>query len=168
VRPPWSILGRTAWPSFRVTPVTSTLGLMKDRSSLFALLQAAQRTAWAPISLVVVYALGVKATGAQSSLPWIDMPAHFFGGVAITYFFEHALNAASPDLKSTNPAVLALAALGLTAMAAIAWELLEYGSDVWLGTRINLGVTDTLADLTLGVAGGALYFGVRPWLKRHL
>ncbi len=29
MRPPWSIIGRTAWPSCRVAPVTSTLGVRK-------------------------------------------------------------------------------------------------------------------------------------------
>jgi hypothetical protein len=35
VRPPWFIIGRTAWPPSRVAPVTSTLGGMNDLSTIF-------------------------------------------------------------------------------------------------------------------------------------
>ena len=33
MRPPWPIIGRTAWPSCRVAPVTSTLGLAFNMAS---------------------------------------------------------------------------------------------------------------------------------------
>ncbi len=36
MRPPWLIIGRTAWPPCRVAPVTSTLGVTTSRHALAA------------------------------------------------------------------------------------------------------------------------------------
>ena len=116
--------------------------------------EALLRAAWAPAGLVLTYAVGVKATNAQWSLPWIDMAAHFLGGVAITYFFSEVMSQAQRATGKVVGVVRSIAALGLTALAAIGWELMEYASDALLGTSLNNGVTDTLMDLVLGIAGG--------------
>jgi len=47
-------------------------------------------------------------------------------------------------------------ALGLTAITAVVWEFLEFASDFALGTKMNLGVSDTLSDLFFGSLGGTV------------
>jgi hypothetical protein len=53
-----------------------------------------------------------------------------------------------------------LLSLGLTAITAVVWEFLEYSSDVALGTKMNLGVSDTLSDLFFGLLGGIVMLAV--------
>jgi hypothetical protein len=44
----------------------------------------------------------------------------------------------------------------LTAVAAVASEFLEFASDFSLGTKMNLGVSDTLLDLFFGLLGAVV------------
>lgn len=120
------------------------------------LLHTCRDAAWAPITVFIFYAIAARGFDAYLRYPWLDMPTHFFGGVAITYFFLAATRHAQPTLGAIPPLVQALLSLGLTALTAIAWEFLEFASDALLGTKMNLGVADTLADLLLGLVGGAV------------
>lgn len=126
-----------------------------------------KQAAWAPLTVFAVYALVAKGFGIGAKLPWLDIPAHFVGGAVTTYFFAVAVfNFQIATGKI--PAVIQLAlSIGLTAVAAIVWEFLEYGSDFLFGTTINLGVSDTLSDLFFGLLGGAGTVSLRCVLKRN-
>jgi len=56
-------------------------------------------------------------------------------------------------IGSIPKAVQLTLSVGLTAISAIVWEFLEYLSDLFLGSKLNLGVTDTLSDLFFGLLG---------------
>ena len=113
--------------------------------------------AWAPLSVFIFYVSVAEGSNAFLSYPWFDMPAHFVGGFAITYFFRAGI-ANSEKIFGQIPApIQLLLAIGLTSIAAVIWELLEYISDLTLGTNWSLGLTDTLSDLFFGLLGGLVF-----------
>ncbi len=119
-----------------------------------------KQAAWAPLTVVVLYAVAAKGFNAYLLYPWLDIPTHFCGGVAITYFFL-TCTAHFQALAGRIPKLIQLPlSLGLTAIMAAAWEFLEYLSDVALGTKMNLGVSDTLSDLFFGLLGGFLMVAI--------
>ena len=81
------------------------------------------------------------------------MPTHFLGGIAITYFFRVATVRAQELVGSIPRSIQLVLSLGLTAVTAVVWELLEFLSDIAFGTHMNLGVSDTLSDLLFGLLG---------------
>ena len=116
-----------------------------------------RQAAWAPITVFVFYAVAAKALNAYILYPWLDMPTHFFGGIAITYFYLVGI-CHSQALIGRIPTLIQLAlSVGLTAITAVTWEFLEYISDSTLGTKMSLGVSDTVSDLFFGLLGGVVF-----------
>lgn len=125
-----------------------------------------QQAAWAPLTVFAFYALAAKGFNAYILYPWLDMPTHFFGGAAMTFFFL-AATTHSQTIIGRIPTLIRLTfPLGLTAIIAIVWEFLEYLADAALGTKMNLGVADTLADLFLGLLGGGVIVALAAWAAR--
>ena len=114
-----------------------------------------KRGAWVPVSLIVIHAIALFGFDAYTWFPPIDIPMHFFGGVSAAYFLRHAAMAASecgicPPLNSTTRNRLVLVAVfGVT----IVWEVAEYLMDHNFGTHLQLGISDTLGDMAMGVLG---------------
>jgi hypothetical protein len=125
------------------------------------LTQTLRQAAWAPLSVFVFYAIAAKGFNAYIHFPWLDMPTHFCGGWAITYFYAVAVDRSQPMIGRIPAAVLSVLPLGLTAITAVVWEFLEYFSDIALGTKMNLGVADTLFDLFFGLLGGVVAVATR-------
>ena len=71
-----------------------------------------------------------------------------------------AIAHAHPLVDRLHRSIQLLLALGLTAITAMIWEFLEFLSDAWFGTLMNLGVADTLADLFFGLLGGVVMIAV--------
>jgi hypothetical protein len=119
-----------------------------------------QQAAWAPLVIFVFYAIAAKGFNAYLLYPWLDMPTHFCGGMAITYFYLVAIIHSQAKIGRIPNLIQLLLALGLTALTAVVWEFLEFSSDIALGTKMNLGVSDTLSDLFFGLLGGAVMFAL--------
>jgi len=120
------------------------------------LIRTFRQAAWAPLTIFVFYAVAAKGFYAYILFPWLDMPTHFFGGVAITYFFYTGTGYAQAMVGRIPPVIQMFLSLGLTAITAVVWEFLEFLSDTLLGTKMNLGVSDTLSDLFFGLLGGVI------------
>jgi hypothetical protein len=112
--------------------------------------------AWAPILVVVAYSLALVALGSATP-PWLDSIAHAGGGIAMAYFGDAALNHLQARVGETPRTVRLIAAVGFTAVVAIAWELLEFIVDFTSRTRLAPSVGDTLLDLALGLAGAVAF-----------
>ena len=119
-----------------------------------------QQAAWAPLLVFILYAVAAKGFNAYILYPWFDIPTHFCGGVAITYFFLAAIHHAQAKIGHIPKLIQLLLSLGLTAITAVVWEFLEFSSDIALGTKMNLGVSDTLSDLFFGLLGGLVMVAV--------
>lgn len=125
--------------------------------------QTLRKAAWAPL---LVFCLVVAAAGifdAYARFPSLDVPTHFLGGIAVTYFFWCA-SANAPSvaghLPNVNQSVLAF---GCTAGTTILWEIFEFLSDRLFGTQLQHGVGDTASDIFFGLAGGVVYLVLRRW-----
>ncbi len=94
----------------------------------------------------------------------VDVPLHFFGG-----FLSGLLGLACWTWLQTrfhvkNVPVWAVAcwAVCFTALVAVSWELYEFGVDAWHQSRgitaivQQPSVTDTMADMALGLIGAAV------------
>jgi len=112
-------------------------------------------SAWAPISLYIVYRVA-KAFGAYLSYPALDIPTHFMGGVAIAYFYRSAIANSQKLVGSIPEPIQILFAITCTGTTTILWEFLEYSSDFFFHTNMILGLEDTLKDMFLGLLGGMI------------
>ena len=127
------------------------------------MLRSVREAAWAP--LLVLGAVGVAAAGLDlyTRWPWLDMPTHFVGGIAVTYFFWRAGAHAPWFARRHANAGRALVALAGTASMALLWEAFEFVADRFLGGHMQHGLMDTAADIILGLAGGVAYLALRSW-----
>jgi len=103
-----------------------------------------------------------RVLNAYLLFPPLDIPMHFFGGVAIAYFFANCFRAlpAGSILSWLRPWLAAAMVLALTSTATVFWEFAEFFSDRFLGTHAQLGLGDTLLDMALGIAGGLTYLAM--------
>jgi hypothetical protein len=125
-----------------------------------------RQAAWAPLLVFVFYAVAAKGFNAYIHFPWLDMPTHFCGGWAMTYFYAVAVDRSQDRIGRIPAVVQSVLPLGLTAITAVVWEFLEFFSDIAVGTKMNLGVADTLFDLFFGLLGSAAAIAIRPPLTR--
>lgn len=122
------------------------------------LLQTLRRAAWAPIAVFGLHVVS-SYVGLYGLWPPLDIPMHFLGGVAITYFISHAYRAAAEmDLLGRPAALLyVVTVLALTCSATVFWEFAEFLSDRYLGTHAQKGLADTLGDMLIGILGGLAF-----------
>ena len=111
---------------------------------------------WVPWLVFAFYVVAAKGSNAYIAYPWLDIPTHFCGGAAIAYFLLAAITHVQTLLGNIPRAIRHLLAFSMTAVVAVVWEFLEYSSDVLLGTKMNLGVADTLSDLFFGLLGATV------------
>lgn len=117
------------------------------------------------IGLFLFHVVADRGFHAYEHWNELDVPMHLFGGLAIAWFFHHAALAASargiigPFHRVTH-AVLVFA---LTCMATVFWEFAEFLTDLYLGTKAQLGVADTMGDMLLGICGGLAVLAFAWW-----
>ena len=115
--------------------------------------------AWAPVAVFVLHLVFSRVLGWYLTVPGLDMPMHFLGGVAIAYFFARSIR-----LESASPVLGALTTLGrcvltiaLVGLATVVWELAEWTTDSLELTRAQVGLDDTVLDMLLGLLGGVAF-----------
>ncbi|SRR5258706_5048886 len=111
-----------------------------------------REAAWVPLSIVGLYGVGL-ALYLFKRFPNIDIPTHFFGGVAITYFYRVAIKNSQSMLGNIPPPIQILLAFTTTGTTAIFWEFYENILDFFLHTHMVLGLFDTIKDLFDGIIG---------------
>ena len=118
---------------------------------------------WAPLAVFTFHVVAVVAWNIYSRFPDFDIPMHFIGGVAITYFFGGSYRAARQfDLLGTpSKAMYPVTVLGLTCVAAVVWEFAEFLMDRRFGTHSQPSLEDTLLDLLMGLLGGIAFLTVQ-------
>jgi hypothetical protein len=114
-----------------------------------------RESAWAPVSLYVVYRVA-KAFGAYLAYPALDIPTHFLGGAAIAYFYRSAIANSQKFVGRIPESIQIIFAITCTGTTTILWEFLEYISDTFFHTNMILGLEDTLKDMFLGLLGGTI------------
>jgi hypothetical protein len=136
---------------------------MRNHSNIRWIAQTLRQAAWAPLLVLGPVVIGEAIFNAFTRFPWIDIPAHFFGGIAVTYFFWCA-SANAQSIAGHVPKVsYAVFAFGCTASMALLWEIFEFLLDRFLGTHMQHGPRDTLSDIFFGLAGSVAYLVLRRW-----
>jgi hypothetical protein len=111
------------------------------------------RVVWAPAVVVLSHSALAGLIGHRREL---DPLFHFLGGVAGTHAILGAWTA-FPQVRSRvaigHRSQLAIA---MVSVAAVLWELAELASDRLVGSRIQLGWSDTGLDLCLGIGGAVV------------
>lgn len=115
-----------------------------------------RQAGWVPLGFFLFHVAVSKGLDAYLILPWLDIPMHFLGGIAIGYFYRASLaNPAAADVLGTltpfAQKLLTVAAVGAT---TVIWEFAEWSTDSLGFTQSQLSLDDTLLDMLLGIGGG--------------
>ncbi len=111
-----------------------------------------REAAWAPLTIIGFYLLGL-VFGVYDRYPPMDIPTHFFGGVAVTYFFRSAIRN-SQDLFGEIPfPIQVMFAFTTTGTMIILWEFYENILDFLFHAHNVLGLADTIKDMFMGLLG---------------
>lgn len=126
---------------------------MNIKQKFFIWVGAVSReSAWAPLAVVGFYLIGL-AFGLFKMYPPLDIPTHFMGGVAITYFFRSAIKHSQKFLGDIPALVQILFAFTCTGTTIILWEFYENALDFLFGTTMVRGLEDTIVDMFVGLMG---------------
>jgi hypothetical protein len=111
-----------------------------------------REAAWAPLSVFLAYLIA-RSFQLYVWLPTLDIPTHFLGGVAITYFYRVAIRHSQKLFGEIPFPVQVVFAVTCTGTTTILWEFYEYVFDYFFHTQMVRGVTDTMVDLFVGLLG---------------
>jgi len=111
-----------------------------------------RQAAWAPLCIVGIYAIGLTFH-LYDRYPWLDIPTHFLGGMAITYFYRTAIWNSHTLLGPTPNLMQILFAFTATGTTTVFWEFYENFIDHFFGFRTVRGLGETIMDLAMGLSG---------------
>lgn len=143
--PNLNIAERTTHPFMKSTPIQR--GQVRDW-----ILTTLRQAAWAPLSVIGFYVFGL-AFHLFDLFPPLDIPTHFFGGVAITFFFRSAIRNSQKFLGEIPFLIQVLLAFTATGTTIIFWEFYENILDFVFEAHNVLGLSDTLKDMVVGLLG---------------
>jgi hypothetical protein len=116
------------------------------------MLATLKESAWAPLAVFGCYLIGLLFH-LYDLYPPLDIPTHFFGGVAITYFFRSAIRNSQAFLGEIPFPVQVMFAFTCTGTTIIFWEFLENILDFLFQAHNVLGLADTIKDMFFGLLG---------------
>ena len=111
-----------------------------------------REAAWAPLGILGFYLLA-RSLQLFKLYPPLDIPTHFLGGFAITYFFRVAIRHSQKVVGEIPFPIQVLFAFTCTGTTTILWEFYENLLDFFFATQLVRGVTDTIVDLLAGLFG---------------
>jgi hypothetical protein len=114
-----------------------------------------REAAWAPLTVVGFYLLGL-VFGVYDRYPPLDIPTHFFGGVAITYFFRSAIRNSQALFGGIPSPIQVMFAFTCTGTVIIFWEFYENILDFLFHAHNVLGLADTIKDMAVGLLGALI------------
>ncbi len=114
-----------------------------------------REAAWAPLSVFGLYLLGI-ALDLYDRYPPLDMPTHFMGGVAITYFFRSAIRHSQKIVGDVPVFIQIVFGFTCTGTTIIFWEFYENAFDHFFGTTMVRGLEDTIVDMAVGLSGALI------------
>lgn len=115
-------------------------------------------------TIVIIYFFSVFGT-LFISVPWIDIPLHFLGGVWIASIFAWLF----PEVRFNNPkffinklppfVINFLLVIAFTVLVGVLWEFFEFSLDVLMVFRgyseiFQGDLVDTMGDLLMDILGG--------------
>lgn len=121
------------------------------------------------IAVYLLIAVGVDALRLYTRWPDIDVPMHYAGALLLTWFMHRGVHHAMRHgvLPALDWFPRALAIFSLTCTASVFWELAEFLSDRWLGTRAQGGLADTMGDMLIDVLGALTFVAAWTVMRRR-
>ena len=111
-----------------------------------------REAAWAPLGVIALYLLGLLF-GVYDRYPPLDIPTHFLGGVAITYFYRVAIRNLQIFVGEIPYLIQVIFAFTATGTTIILWEFYEVILDFLFHANNVLGLADTIKDMFVGLMG---------------
>lgn len=111
-----------------------------------------REAAWAPLGVIGLYLLGLLF-GVYDRYPPLDIPTHFLGGVAITYFYRVAIRNSQVFVGEIPYSIQVIFAFTATGTTIILWEFYEVILDFLFQAHNVLGLADTIKDMFVGLLG---------------
>ena len=124
-----------------------------------------REAAWAPLAVFLFYRLAL-ALDLYERFPPLDIPTHFLGGLAITYFYRSAIRHSQTLVGEIPLSIQVLFALTSAGTTMVFWEFYEYIMDAFFNTQMIRGVEDTIVDFFVGLLGAlvlSLFYRKRRW-----
>ena len=119
--------------------------------------QTIYKLALPPFAVLIIHIVAMLV-GWYEKFWWFDIPMHLIGGVAITYsafvVLDYFKKQNILSIKWMPLDILIL--LGLAALAATTWELMEFTFDLYFNTGLQASLLDTVKDLCIGLIGGGI------------
>lgn len=111
---------------------------------------------WLPGAVFLLDEIFLYTTNSYDRLPWLDIPMHFIGGVAIAYSYTVFLRLLEERryIGIMHPWVKILFIVSLVSLTAVMWEWHEFLRDIFFGEHTQLGEADTMGDFFMGLLGG--------------
>lgn len=86
----------------------------------------------------------------------LDFTIHFLGGASIAFFFFHTVDCFKKHFGAVSSFTHYLLSFALACTMGVFWELGEFASDIYLKTRIQQNIPETMADLIADVSGATI------------
>ncbi|MGE5072913.1 MAG: hypothetical protein ACM3MF_05750 [Anaerolineae bacterium] len=118
---------------------------------------------WAPLLVLLIYTFLNRALHAYLRWPWLDIPTHFSGGLAIGFLVSRCFQG-MPRQGAVRSRVVLLElvlVVTITATAAVFWEFAEFAVDQVYGTNLQVSLANTMRDLAMGMLGATVIALVR-------
>jgi hypothetical protein len=116
------------------------------------IVRSLREAAWAPLAVFLFY-LFALAFDLYERFPPLDVPTHFLGGLAITYFYRAAIRHAQTLVGGIPGSIQVLLAFTGAGTTAVFWEFYEFIIDSFWHTEMMLGVANTVVDFFMGLSG---------------
>ncbi|HAV78155.1 MAG TPA: hypothetical protein DCX53_12475 [Anaerolineae bacterium] len=139
----------TGWA---VTDKIGKLRLNMSKKLFEWLIVTLKESAWAPLGVVGFYAVGLWLN-LFDMYPPLDIPTHFMGGVAITYFYRSAIRHSQMIVGDIPLSIQIVFAFTCTGTTTVFWEFYENFMDRFFGFHMVRGLEDTIVDFILGISG---------------
>jgi hypothetical protein len=126
---------------------------MQNKSQFFDwVVVTLKESAWAPLSVFGFYLFGL-VFHLYELFPPLDIPTHFMGGIAITYFYRSLVRNSQKIVGDVPLPIQVIFAFTCTGTTVVLWEFYENILDYFLHTHMVLGLFDTLKDMFMGLLG---------------
>jgi hypothetical protein len=128
------------------------------QSYLDASLKTIRRVGWLPFAVLLAHEICAHVVDGYRLWPSVDIPFHFFGGLAVAFFVSGAIRIFSEHhlIREPDPLIHIAVAFALACTAAVFWEFAEWIADHTIGSTCQVGLDDTILDLLMGAVGGAV------------
>ena len=119
--------------------------------------------AWAPVIIFSIHIIAIFVFHVYDYFLSFDIPMHFIGGMAITYFFIESVICAMNTQIIGRPSIIGLILIIflLTCTTTIFWEFAEWIMDKVFLIHVQVSLEDTLLDMLLGILGGIVMIRIR-------